>query len=222
MFVKADRARTGPPHETRRGQIDQGDRRQLGVSPSSVSRWVSDITLAPGFIEALRQRDPTVNGRLSGVRAQMRRPPRSAAREPAGRTRPRSRPNPAAPRRLHALLGRGLQRAQRGQADEFRPGPAGTVRSLLAGLLRRAAGADRAERQLPPEQRTASSHEIETVVAGSPRAPGGLIAGRVGQPHVYGVSLATERPRLRDRAGERRLHSNRAKHLWRHPAVRWD
>jgi transcriptional regulator with XRE-family HTH domain len=42
----------------------------LGVSPSSVSRWVADITLSPGFIEALRQRNPAVNGRLTGLRGQ--------------------------------------------------------------------------------------------------------------------------------------------------------
>jgi transcriptional regulator with XRE-family HTH domain len=40
----------------------------LGVSPSSVSRWVADITLSPGFLEALRQRNPAVNGRLNGLR----------------------------------------------------------------------------------------------------------------------------------------------------------
>jgi transcriptional regulator with XRE-family HTH domain len=28
--------------------------RLLDVSPSSVSRWTADITLSPGFIEALR------------------------------------------------------------------------------------------------------------------------------------------------------------------------
>jgi hypothetical protein len=42
----------------------------LGVSPSSVSRWVADITLSPGFLEALRQRNPAVNGRLNGLRGQ--------------------------------------------------------------------------------------------------------------------------------------------------------
>jgi transposase-like protein len=42
----------------------------LDVSPSSVSRWVADITLAPGFIEALRDRNPAVNGRLNGLRGQ--------------------------------------------------------------------------------------------------------------------------------------------------------
>lgn len=69
---------------------------RLGVSPSSVSRWVSDITLAPGFIEALRQRDPTVNGRLSGVRAQCaaRRAARLASQQD-GRDRARD------PTRLH-------------------------------------------------------------------------------------------------------------------------
>jgi transcriptional regulator with XRE-family HTH domain len=44
--------------------------RLLDVSPSSVSRWTADITLSPGFIEALRQRNPAVNGRLEGTREQ--------------------------------------------------------------------------------------------------------------------------------------------------------
>jgi hypothetical protein len=42
----------------------------LGVSVSSVCRWTADITLSPGFIEALRQRNPAVNGCLTGTREQ--------------------------------------------------------------------------------------------------------------------------------------------------------
>jgi hypothetical protein len=42
----------------------------LGVSVASASRWTADITLSPGFIEALRQRNPAVNGCLEGTRAQ--------------------------------------------------------------------------------------------------------------------------------------------------------
>jgi hypothetical protein len=42
----------------------------LSVSVASVSRWTADITLAPGFIEALRQRNPAVNGCLTGTREQ--------------------------------------------------------------------------------------------------------------------------------------------------------
>jgi AcrR family transcriptional regulator len=42
----------------------------LGVSVASVSRWTADITLSPGFIEALRQRNPAVNGCLTGTREQ--------------------------------------------------------------------------------------------------------------------------------------------------------
>jgi Homeodomain-like domain len=40
----------------------------LRVSPSSVSRWTADIALSPGFAEALRQRNPAINGRLNGSR----------------------------------------------------------------------------------------------------------------------------------------------------------
>jgi hypothetical protein len=68
----------------------------LGVSVASVSRWTVDITLSPGFIEALRQRNPAVNGCLTGTREQ------SAARrairmEAQGRGRERAR----RPTRLH-------------------------------------------------------------------------------------------------------------------------
>ena len=42
----------------------------LGVSVASVSRWTADITLSPGFTEALRQRNPAINGRLQGTREQ--------------------------------------------------------------------------------------------------------------------------------------------------------
>ena len=42
----------------------------LGVSVSSVSRWVTDITLSPAFTNALRQRNPSVTGRVNGTRAQ--------------------------------------------------------------------------------------------------------------------------------------------------------
>jgi Homeodomain-like domain-containing protein len=42
----------------------------LGVSVSTVSRWTADITLSPEFTEALRQRNPTLNGRLRGVHVQ--------------------------------------------------------------------------------------------------------------------------------------------------------
>jgi hypothetical protein len=42
----------------------------LQVSVSSVSRWTADITLSPGFIEALRQRNPAINSRLNGTREQ--------------------------------------------------------------------------------------------------------------------------------------------------------
>jgi transcriptional regulator with XRE-family HTH domain len=44
--------------------------RLLQVSPSSVSRWTTDITLSPEFTEALRQRNPAMNGRLEGTREQ--------------------------------------------------------------------------------------------------------------------------------------------------------
>jgi hypothetical protein len=41
----------------------------LEVSPSSVSRWTSDIVLAPGFIEALQRRKPVITGHPGGARA---------------------------------------------------------------------------------------------------------------------------------------------------------
>jgi hypothetical protein len=41
----------------------------LEVSPSSVSRWTSDIVLAPGFIEALQRRNPVITGHPGGARA---------------------------------------------------------------------------------------------------------------------------------------------------------
>jgi hypothetical protein len=68
----------------------------LSVSVASVSRWTADITLSPGFVEALHQRNPAVNGRLTGTREQ------SAARrairmEAQGRGRELAR----RPTRLH-------------------------------------------------------------------------------------------------------------------------
>jgi hypothetical protein len=42
----------------------------LGVSVASVSRWTADITLSAEFAEALRQRNPAINGRLRGVHMQ--------------------------------------------------------------------------------------------------------------------------------------------------------
>jgi hypothetical protein len=42
--------------------------RLLQVSVDSVSRWTADIVLSPEFAEALRQRNPAVNGRLEGTR----------------------------------------------------------------------------------------------------------------------------------------------------------
>jgi transcriptional regulator with XRE-family HTH domain len=61
--------------EARRLRRDEGRSikeiaKLLDVSSSSVSRWTADIVLSPGFIEALRQRNPTVNGRLEGTREQ--------------------------------------------------------------------------------------------------------------------------------------------------------
>ena len=221
MFVKPIER-----EEARRMRRDEGRSireiaARLGVSPSSVSRWVSDITLAPGFIEALRQRDPTVNGRLSGVRAQCaaRRAARLASQQD-GRDRARD------PTRLH-LAGCMLYWAEgsKGRNAVKLTNSDPDMLTLFVRFLRDCYA-------VPPERIALSvnchlNNGLElardrTVVAGSPRAPGVLIAGCVSQPHVYGVSLATERSRLRDCAGERRLHSNRAKHLWRHPAIRWD
>jgi transcriptional regulator with XRE-family HTH domain len=59
--------------EARRLRRDEGRSikeiaKLLHVSVSSVSRWTADITLSPAFIEALRQRNPAVNGRLEGTR----------------------------------------------------------------------------------------------------------------------------------------------------------
>jgi len=63
---------------------------------ASVSRWTADITLSPGFIEALRQRNPAINGRLNGSREQSaaKRAVRLAA-QAHGRERARQ------PMRLH-------------------------------------------------------------------------------------------------------------------------
>ena len=68
----------------------------LGVSVASVSRWTADITPSPGFIEALRQRNPAVNGCLQGTREQ------SAARR-VGRLEAQARGRELArrPTRLH-------------------------------------------------------------------------------------------------------------------------
>jgi hypothetical protein len=70
MFVKPVER-----EEARRLRRDEGRSvreiaRLLSVSVASVSRWTADITLSPGFIEALRQRNPSVNGRLNGAREQ--------------------------------------------------------------------------------------------------------------------------------------------------------
>jgi hypothetical protein len=68
----------------------------LRVSVASVSRWTADITLSPGFIEALRQRNPAINGCLQGTREQ------SAARR-LGRLEAQARGRKLAqrPTRLH-------------------------------------------------------------------------------------------------------------------------
>ena len=42
--------------------------RAVGVSRSSVSLWVRDIALTPDQIEALRQRNPALNGQMAGAR----------------------------------------------------------------------------------------------------------------------------------------------------------
>ena len=70
--------------------------RTLGVSSSSVSRWVADITLSPDFVTALRQRNPTVNVRLrgSGGASERRRAQRLGAQE-------RGRQMAREPTRLH-------------------------------------------------------------------------------------------------------------------------
>jgi transposase-like protein len=87
--------------EARRMRRDEGRSvreiaRLLGVSVGSVSRWTADITLSPGFIEALRQRNPAINGRLNGSREQSaaKRAVRIAA-QARGRERARQ------PMRLH-------------------------------------------------------------------------------------------------------------------------
>jgi hypothetical protein len=70
MFVKPIERQ-----EARRMRRDEGRSVReiaalLGVSVASVSRWTADITLSPGFVEALRQRNPAVNGCLIGTREQ--------------------------------------------------------------------------------------------------------------------------------------------------------
>jgi hypothetical protein len=68
----------------------------LSVSVASVSRWTADITLSPGFIEALRQRNPAINGCLQGTREQ------SAARRLARlEAQARGRDLAQRPTRLH-------------------------------------------------------------------------------------------------------------------------
>jgi transposase len=62
--------RSGATAAARRGEINKEIAKLLDVSPSSVSRWTADITLTPGFIEALRQRNPAINSRLNGTREQ--------------------------------------------------------------------------------------------------------------------------------------------------------
>jgi hypothetical protein len=62
----------------------------------SVSRWTADITRSPGFVEALRQRNPAINGRLNGSREQSAaNRARRLAEQAGGRERARQ------PTRLH-------------------------------------------------------------------------------------------------------------------------
>lgn len=55
------------------GQSIKQIARAVGASPSSVSRWVRDIELTTEQIEALRARNPILNGQMAGARARVAR-----------------------------------------------------------------------------------------------------------------------------------------------------
>lgn len=70
MFVKPIERETARRLHRNEGRSIREIAAILGVSVSSVSRWTADITLSAEFTEALRQRNPAVNGRLRGVHMQ--------------------------------------------------------------------------------------------------------------------------------------------------------
>jgi hypothetical protein len=70
MFVKPIERQEARRMRSEEGRSVREIAALLGVSVASASRWTADITLSPGFIEALRQRNPAVNGCLEGTRAQ--------------------------------------------------------------------------------------------------------------------------------------------------------
>ncbi|MGZ4278739.1 MAG: helix-turn-helix domain-containing protein [Solirubrobacteraceae bacterium] len=70
MFVKPVERQEARRMRSEEGRSVREIAALLGVSVASVSRWTADITLSPGFIEALHQRNPAVNGCLQGTREQ--------------------------------------------------------------------------------------------------------------------------------------------------------
>jgi helix-turn-helix protein len=70
MFVKPIERETARRLRRNEGRSIREIAAILGVSVSTVSRWTADITLSAEFTEALRQRNPALNGRLRGVHVQ--------------------------------------------------------------------------------------------------------------------------------------------------------
>ena len=70
----------------RQGQSIKEIARALGVSTSSVSHWVRDVELTGEQLDALRARNPILNGQLAGVKARAARARRlRAAAQAEGR-----------------------------------------------------------------------------------------------------------------------------------------
>ena len=138
----------------RRGQgaVIKAIARELGVSTSSVSRWVRDIELSPAQRAALARRDPSVVGHPAGAlarAAQARDRRRLAGRGPRARANRRR----SAPERLPLVLGRGHEGAQHGDPHQRGPRPPARLPALPARLPRGPRRAHRLQRQLLPRQR---------------------------------------------------------------------
>ena len=135
---------------------------------------------------------------------------RTAVRSPASATR--------ALRRLHALLGRGHEGAQRGRLHERGRGNAPVLSALSA-------------RELTWPTRRFARRSTATSATGSPsiRSSGGgspssacrsPVCGLHGQPRLAGVEGRTATARPRHCAAARRLDVDRPEHLWGDPGVR--
>ncbi len=70
------------------GQSIKEIARAVGVSPSSVSYWVRDIELTAKQVEALRARNPILNGQMAGAKARAARARYGAIQEYGGFERP--------------------------------------------------------------------------------------------------------------------------------------